>query len=148
MKAMEREHEALVEKAKQKKLDAATEPSGADLESPSASKGPKGMPKKIGTAPTPARKRPAAAPTTAPRTAKQAKLGHHIPKPSAMPKPPSPGESVCYRGGKILASESKGGWRAWPIKEVVGKEKPVVFGKSKAASFSVAIGLIDAALDQ
>ncbi|CAK0804628.1 unnamed protein product, partial [Prorocentrum cordatum] len=47
IKAMEREHEALVEKAKQKKLDAATEPSGADLESPSASKGPKGMPKKI-----------------------------------------------------------------------------------------------------
>ena len=58
------------------------------------------------------------------------------------PLMPKDGESVKFRGGKILASASRGGWRVWPRAEVVSKENLVRFGSNRKASFATACELL------
>eukprot|EP00959_Pyramimonas_sp_CCMP1952_P119893 2506836-Pyramimonas_sp.AAC.1 len=72
-----------------------------------------------------------------PAAAKPLKGAHGPP-----PRMPKDGESVKFRGGKILASASRGGWRVWPNADVVTKEKTVKFGSDKKASFLEAVKLI------
>ena len=42
----------------------------------------------------------------------------------------------------MLASVSKGGWRVWPDRANVSREKTIPFGKNRNASFADAIRLI------
>ena len=58
-------------------------------------------------------------------------------------KAPAPGKPLNHRGGKISHSESKGGWRVWPIADAVAKEKLVPFGDDRAASFKSALALLE-----
>jgi len=60
---------------------------------------------------------------------------------ASTPKMPTSG-SVSYKGGKVLPSSSKGGWRAWPDASNVGREKVVPFGVSKPSSFRQALKMI------
>eukprot|EP00959_Pyramimonas_sp_CCMP1952_P008917 186303-Pyramimonas_sp.AAC.2 len=121
---VEAEHKALFEKAKQKRKD--DKDAEDDDDSPPKKRPAAAVPKKVATASVAAMKKPAASPKNA-----------------VKPCMPGPGVGVEYRGGKILASESKQGWRVWPNKAEVGHEKTVKFGGSKKASFAKAIELID-----
>ena len=146
IKSMEREHELLVQKARARKEADAVAIAAADEEDakggeearPKGKAKAKAAPKSHGT---PARKRPAAAvPETA---AKRKDPKNNKPRlPEGVPTAPAPGESVAYLSGKVLASVSKGGWRVWPDRANVSREKTIPFGKNRNASFADAIRLI------
>ena len=112
----EKEHEDLLAKAKKRRQEAAVASDGEPIMKRPAAKGPMKV----------AMKRPAAA--------------------SSKPRMPEAGVGVDYRGGKILGSESKQGWRVWPDKGTVGYERLVKYDGGKKASFTKALKAIDDAI--
>jgi hypothetical protein len=57
-------------------------------------------------------------------------------------QPPMPAHgSVLYKKGKILASDSRKGWRVWPDRAVLSKEQTVKYGDDKQKSYRHALSL-------
>ena len=116
---MEKEHQALLAKAKATAAASETDHAAHD----------NGKKRKAAAATHVVGKKPAAA--------RRSDISTRIPN--------MPGEgSVTYKGGKILHASSRKGWRVWPNSASVTIEKAVPFGDDKKASFKRALSLIDA----